>query len=623
MTRLSPRLFALFLIFLIASIYPQLPMISPEAQRGYPYPPVVGDSWVYTVGDVGEDGSFTETGTLSINITSRAGGDLYILRETSEGFIGESYSEYTISGNWSIINQSIPLYSTNIEYRPPAPYIYHPRSSSDSFAINTSITLYTETPNGTMVMRGIQSISYSVVNTTWIVFKGVKIQAYVVHENIRITVSNPEYNVTSESITDGYYIINNSFKLYFVAQFTTETTYPDGSQYSSTTKAILQSYSLTPDPLATTQTTTAQETRTSPTTTTRITTTTTAEATTTRTTRTTETTTTPIQTTTQAGYGQAYTLLISIARMGNYSGPDIPLRIRIQNLATGETIASVEVSKTYSLRLPPSTYVISIEDLSGGGGGAYYRFLEWRISVDGSSRSSQDPSIQIRLDRDTVITAVFEFYTLQQGVGGSQQVTQTQTQRTTTATTAVITNTTAMRTAAQPPVPQQTTRPPAIGGGETGASLPPMESPQQPWYSSPLVIGSIAGGGAAALAAFIVLRRRASGKPLGGGYHGGGSEYMQTRPEQATAPQTPQAMQQTAITAQPAQPGQPVAGYKICQRCGTQNPEQARFCRRCGERLPDIPASPAQPVQGGKVCPRCGATARQEARFCPRCGSQL
>ncbi|MEM1610809.1 MAG: zinc ribbon domain-containing protein [Sulfolobales archaeon] len=618
MTRLSPRYFALFLIVLIASIYPQLPMISPEAQRGHPYSPVVGDSWVYTVGDVGEDGSFTETGTLSINITSRVGGDMYILRETSKGVVGESYSEYTISGNWSIINQSIPLYSTNIEYRPPAPYIYHPRSSSDSFAINTSITLYTETPNGTMVMRGIQSISYSVVNTTWIVFKGVKIQAYVVHEKIRITMSNPEYNVTSESITDGYYIINNSFKLYFVAQFTTETTYSDGSQYSSTTKAIIQSYSLSPDPLATTQTTT-QETRTSPTTTT----TTTAEATTTRATRTTETAATPTQTTTQGGYGQVYTLLISIARMGNYSGPDIPLRIRIQNLATGETVASVEVNKTYSLRLPPSTYVISIEDLSGDRGGAYYRFLEWRISMEGSSRSSQDPSIQIRLDRDIVLTAVFEFYTIQQGVGGGQQVTQTQTQRTATATTAVMTNTTATRTVTQPPVPQQTTRPPVIGGGETGAPLPPIESPQQPWYSSPLVIGSIAGGGAAALAAFIVLRRRVSGKPLGGGYHRGGSEYMQTRPEQATAPQTPQAMQQNAITSQPAQPDQPVAGYKICQRCGAQNPEQARFCRRCGERLPDVLASSVQPVQGGKVCPRCGATARQEARFCPRCGSPL
>ena len=48
----------------------------------------------------------------------------------------------------------------------------------------------------------------------------------------------------------------------------------------------------------------------------------------------------------------------------------------------------------------------------------------------------------------------------------------------------------------------------------------------------------------------------------------------------------------------------------ICQSCQTINPEQARVCLGCGERLP-------------RVCAVCGATNPADARFCNQCGSPL
>ena len=45
-----------------------------------------------------------------------------------------------------------------------------------------------------------------------------------------------------------------------------------------------------------------------------------------------------------------------------------------------------------------------------------------------------------------------------------------------------------------------------------------------------------------------------------------------------------------------------------CQRCGSENPDRAKFCVSCGSSL--IPA-----------CPVCGAERPAGARFCPSCGT--
>ena len=172
------------IVALIIAIAPHFPTQLLEGQATYPYPPVEGDSWVYALGNVEEDGSFTHTHNIYLNISRGAGGT-YILWERSENILlggYESYANYTILSNWSVINYRAPSLSIAVEYKPPVPYVFHPRSPSDRMSINSSLTLYVETPNGTIVMRGSQSTSYIVNGTTWIVYNNTKIQAYVVQE---------------------------------------------------------------------------------------------------------------------------------------------------------------------------------------------------------------------------------------------------------------------------------------------------------------------------------------------------------------------------------------------------------------------------------------------------------
>jgi class 3 adenylate cyclase len=52
------------------------------------------------------------------------------------------------------------------------------------------------------------------------------------------------------------------------------------------------------------------------------------------------------------------------------------------------------------------------------------------------------------------------------------------------------------------------------------------------------------------------------------------------------------------------------AGVASCQACGFDNPDEARFCGRCGESL-------------AGTCPSCGAPVTQGTAFCTACGSPL
>ena len=52
------------------------------------------------------------------------------------------------------------------------------------------------------------------------------------------------------------------------------------------------------------------------------------------------------------------------------------------------------------------------------------------------------------------------------------------------------------------------------------------------------------------------------------------------------------------------------AQFHICPSCGTDNPPEARICRKCGDPLP-------------KKCPVCGALIAGEVNFCNECGAPL
>jgi ribosomal protein L40E len=65
-----------------------------------------------------------------------------------------------------------------------------------------------------------------------------------------------------------------------------------------------------------------------------------------------------------------------------------------------------------------------------------------------------------------------------------------------------------------------------------------------------------------------------------------------------------------------------------CSKCGLENRPDARFCKQCGQALPQSGQSlrlqQADPTTlPTNICTACGATAKPKARFCPRCGKSL
>ena len=59
-----------------------------------------------------------------------------------------------------------------------------------------------------------------------------------------------------------------------------------------------------------------------------------------------------------------------------------------------------------------------------------------------------------------------------------------------------------------------------------------------------------------------------------------------------------------------------------CERCGGQNPADARFCIDCGASLAPATTGPTTRLVG-MPCPSCGTNNPENARFCVVCGRSL
>jgi len=60
-----------------------------------------------------------------------------------------------------------------------------------------------------------------------------------------------------------------------------------------------------------------------------------------------------------------------------------------------------------------------------------------------------------------------------------------------------------------------------------------------------------------------------------------------------------------------------------CSHCAVQNPEYAKFCKSCGQKLFSEAAKPADAEAGHVECPQCHAQVRHAAKFCAKCGSRF
>ena len=59
------------------------------------------------------------------------------------------------------------------------------------------------------------------------------------------------------------------------------------------------------------------------------------------------------------------------------------------------------------------------------------------------------------------------------------------------------------------------------------------------------------------------------------------------------------------------------SNFTFCPKCNTSNPKKGRFCYECGNPLEDT--KPPQPL----LCPTCGISIDTSRQFCPNCGQSL
>lgn len=64
---------------------------------------------------------------------------------------------------------------------------------------------------------------------------------------------------------------------------------------------------------------------------------------------------------------------------------------------------------------------------------------------------------------------------------------------------------------------------------------------------------------------------------------------------------------------------------KLCSVCGTENRDEAQFCRACGTAFASAQAAPATAADGGatNICAECGFQNKPGIRYCANCGMSL
>jgi DNA-binding IclR family transcriptional regulator/ribosomal protein L40E len=60
-----------------------------------------------------------------------------------------------------------------------------------------------------------------------------------------------------------------------------------------------------------------------------------------------------------------------------------------------------------------------------------------------------------------------------------------------------------------------------------------------------------------------------------------------------------------------------------CPKCGFENRPGARFCKQCGQTLPDVNQILQDISSASTTCPDCGAANEADAHFCSKCGRTL
>lgn len=61
-----------------------------------------------------------------------------------------------------------------------------------------------------------------------------------------------------------------------------------------------------------------------------------------------------------------------------------------------------------------------------------------------------------------------------------------------------------------------------------------------------------------------------------------------------------------------------------CNKCGTQNPDDASFCGKCGNDLKSSKVeTETKEIIGIIYCPKCGTENKDDVNFCSKCGNDL
>src|SRR5215213_9694218 len=64
---------------------------------------------------------------------------------------------------------------------------------------------------------------------------------------------------------------------------------------------------------------------------------------------------------------------------------------------------------------------------------------------------------------------------------------------------------------------------------------------------------------------------------------------------------------------------------KLCSVCGTENRDEAQFCRSCGTAFPTLGGQSPEDAQlaAGITCDECGFQNKPGLRYCANCGVSL